>query len=83
MSNAFISEEDLLFAQAQERSRERRERIATAALNGLLAGAHANMDLLVQLHKQTEHIEEKVWVGFAKDALRAADALIAELDKQP
>ena len=62
---------------------DRRERIATAALIGVLSGIHANQSLLMEIHRQNKHDDALVWPAFAKDALRAADALIAELDKQP
>lgn len=54
-------------ALSQTQHRDRRERIATAALQGLMAD---------QSHGDT------TYSCLAKIAVRAADALIAELDKE-
>lgn len=69
MSNAFVTEEELLWAQIQERNRERRERITTAALQGICA------------HVDTWGMATKERI--AQAAVEVADFLIAELDKQP
>jgi len=57
---------------------ERLERIATAALQGLLAGSTANVVLMSELNKSGIDPFPRL----ASDAHLAAKALIAELDKQ-
>jgi hypothetical protein len=66
MEAAMRQEEAMATALFQKEHRERRERIATAALAGLLA----NPDNLHDIE------------AAAIDACRHADALIAELDKK-
>ena len=53
-------------AEAEIRHRDRRERIATAALQGLLADPNGHATIS----------------GYATGAVALADALIAELDKE-
>jgi hypothetical protein len=59
-------------------AKERLERIATAALQGLLAGSTANVVLMSELNKSGINPFPRL----ASDAHLAAKALIAELDKQ-
>jgi hypothetical protein len=54
-------------AQNQALHRDRRERIATAALAGMMANKSYN---------------DATYSGFVRSAVIAADALIAELDKK-
>jgi len=59
---------EMLAAEVRQRNRDRRERIATAALQGMLARADAARERCDIL---------------AVNAIDYADALIAELDKEP
>ncbi len=65
----------LMQAWSDEKTRERRERIATAALQGLISStAEAN---------GVAHVWAWDTDGAARTAVQHADALIAELDKEP
>lgn len=62
---------EMLAAEVRQRNRDRRERIATAAMQGILACHEGNTAL------------PKGWPGdFAIIAVDCADALIAELDRR-
>ena len=58
---------EMLAAEVRQRNRDRRERIATAALIGILSDPGFQMGP----------------ARIANDAIAYADALIAELDKEP
>ncbi len=61
----------MLAAEVRQRNRDRRERIATAALQGMLASVEGGLP-------------PKDWTDiYAHRAVAYADALIEELDKEP
>lgn len=67
------------YAEALRRQQaDRRERIATAALQGLLAYP----DVVGPVGPDAMPFPKKVYKGYAQAAIEYADALIAELDKE-
>ena len=59
----------------------RRETLAAAALQGILAGLYANTELFSELANRNDGDESKVRQAITWEAVQLADSLINELDK--